>query len=705
MKRIFTLFSILLSSSILLGQSVLYEDFSSGSMPPQGWTVEGQNNWRISNSSNAGATAPEGKLTWTPQFNGLTRLVSPQIDLSGAEKAVFIYKYNIDHYSGTYSIGVSTRSGGGAWSDVHTLTVNSNISASDLLVVIDNADVGSASFQFSIFFSGNSYNINDWYFDNIELLIPADLDLAMVSVDVPSYFVGEQDVTGDVANFGLENINSFDLNWQIDEGEISTTSVSGLNLEIGEKYSYQSDQVLSIDPGTYSLKVWVSNVNNLGDDDVPDNDMIEQSIGIPTQTVDRRPLFEEFTSSTCGPCATFNNGVFNAFVEQNADIITLVKYQMNWPGSGDPYYTPEGGVRRDYYGVNAVPMLFTDGRSTPTNSAGVNNALNTSLGTPAFVVLDGQHIIDNTTVTAQVNVTSFVNLQNVTLHMIVIEKLTTGNVGSNGETSFKHVMMKMMPDADGSNISVEAEVPYQLTLSANMDGTNVEEMDDLMVVLFLQDDSNKSIFQSAYSTEVGAFITFDPEPGTNDLFTDIDLFINFSQEVRMLGGAEITSDNLGSIISLVDGEGDPFPFVATINPEKTEIMISPEGLLNSYTMYYLTVDPVENIHSVPTLVSTSHFETGMHVVLDELHTDSFVIYPNPAKDQLYLKFRLEHQERVNIALYNLSGKLIDKIDLGLMPVGNHRVLYHPSDEINNGFYLLQFFTPSLSKTKRLIINK
>ncbi|MEZ5197672.1 MAG: hypothetical protein R2764_15170 [Bacteroidales bacterium] len=33
--------------------------------------------------------------------------------------------------------------------------------------------------------------------------------------------------------------------------------------------------------------------------------------------------------------------------------MTLVKYQMNWPGVGDPYYT-EGGAERNYYGVSWV---------------------------------------------------------------------------------------------------------------------------------------------------------------------------------------------------------------------------------------------------------------------------------------------------------------------------------------------------------------
>ncbi len=46
------------------------------------------------------------------------------------------------------------------------------------------------------------------------------------------------------------------------------------------------------------------------------------------------------------------------FWHDNPGEYSLIKYQMNWPGNGDPYYTEEGGVRRDYYGVSSVPDLY-----------------------------------------------------------------------------------------------------------------------------------------------------------------------------------------------------------------------------------------------------------------------------------------------------------------------------------------------------------
>ncbi len=61
------------------------------------------------------------------------------------------------------------------------------------------------------------------------------------------------------------------------------------------------------------------------------------SIDANSQAV-RKVLFEEWTSSTCGPCAA-NNPVLNAFIEAHADTITAVKYHVGWPSPGnDPMY-------------------------------------------------------------------------------------------------------------------------------------------------------------------------------------------------------------------------------------------------------------------------------------------------------------------------------------------------------------------------------
>jgi hypothetical protein len=211
-------------------------------------------------------------------------------------------------------------------------------------------------------------------------------------------------------------------------------------------------------------------------------------------------MFEEFTSSTCPPCATFNTNVFTPFAAAHNDEMSYVKYQMYWPSPGDPYYTPEGGVRQEYYGVSGVPNLFTDGMQTSTTSAGVNNAFSNSLDSPAFMDLSVYHAIDGDSVFVNLDIIPHISGELVA-YIIVFENITTGNVGNNGETEFHHVMMKMIPDAYGTIVTLTDGETTSISGNADMSTTFVEEMDDLGVVVFVQEVSSKIIFQSAYSQE------------------------------------------------------------------------------------------------------------------------------------------------------------------------------------------------------------
>ena len=77
-------------------------------------------------------------------------------------------------------------------------------------------------------------------------------------------------------------------------------------------------------------------------------------------TVKRTPVYEVFSSSTCPPCKPANDHLVPIFEERHGQI-AVVKYQMSWPGTGDPYYTPEGNGRRGIYSVNSIPYFVRNG--------------------------------------------------------------------------------------------------------------------------------------------------------------------------------------------------------------------------------------------------------------------------------------------------------------------------------------------------------
>ena len=706
MKKLFTLLTALFFVQLSFAQTFLTEDFSSSTFPPNGFTIDGlPNQWSRSATATAGGESPEAKFTYL-NTNTTSRLVSPSVDLTGYDEVSLSFKHYYDYYATGVTIGVATKIDGGDWQVAWQVNPTGNVGP--IQQVVELTGVETDNLQFSIFISGNLYNVDYWYIDDIKLFKRQELDAGLQSLDLAGYFTGEQEITGKVINEGLTQINSFDINWTLDGGDLNTTSYTGLSLNTNQIYNFTADQNLVADPGTHQIKVWVSNVNEDFDQN-PDNDTINRTVGVATQTVQRRPLFEEFTSSTCAPCASFNNGVFNPFVDQHGEEIALIKYQMSWPGSGDPYYTPEGGVRRTYYGVSAVPQLFVEGANVATSSAAVNNAFNNGMANPAFMSIEAIQVIEGDVISVEAQFLPYVDLFDVTVHMAVIEKVTTGNVASNGETEFHHVMMKMLPDASGTTVDLLAGETTTLSYSHDMSSTFVEEMDDLMVVVFVQDNSNKGILQAAYSEESAGFpatVNFDPAPGSTGIETFADITLSLSEPVHMVGGEEITNENVATLVTLEETEGDAFPFTATINDEKTQIVVSPEGLLDSYTWYTLTLAPVENEAGVATEALSTYFETGMHVGLAENHTaGSLRVVPNPIQEETTIRFNLTEKEMVSIKLYDLKGQVIATVSEREFNAGNNTIRWTPESTIPVGMYILNLQTENQNYTTKIVLNR
>ena len=503
MKKKLHLAAFLIMFSVMVSaQSLLTEDFSDGTMPPSGWTIDAHSaNWYNESTHNAGGTAPEALFYYAPSFVDVSRLISPVLNTEGYTSLTLSFNHFLDDYAGTgYSLGVATRSAGGSWNDVWTVSPTGNIGPVLKVLEISNSDVGADDFQFCIYFDGDSYNLDFWYIDDINLTVSVNDDIALTNIDIPRFSLGfDLDVSGSVLNMGLDNITSFDIYYQIGDDEPVMQNFSTMNLSLGDSYDFTCTDQLDLNPGDYMIRMWTANANGKGPDEVPSNDTSLLDLHVASTFVGRRPLFEEFTSSTCNPCATFNLNTFNDFCEQHADEITLVKYQMYWPTPGDPYYTEEGGVRKDFYGVGYVPDLYTDGMQTPTTSPGINNALNNSLLTPAFMNLSASHVIEGTNITVHMDIMPYISGE-VVVYIVVFEYVTTGNVMTNGETEFHHVMMKMLPDAYGTTVNLTDGVDTGLEYSADMSSTNVEEMDDLGVAIFVQEASSKILFQSVYST-------------------------------------------------------------------------------------------------------------------------------------------------------------------------------------------------------------
>lgn len=501
-KTLLFIAAILMSVSVFAQTraTFLNEHFDGTSMPA-GWTITGvgTSNWSISGSQNAGGVANELHLTWGPQFNGTSRVVMPAVDLTGVTSVVVSFKHALSNYSGSHTIGIATSSDNGATWNVGWQQNYSTSSTWEVIQNITTADMGQSSVMFSLFYTGNSYNINDWYFDDIEIFSQENLDLSLSSIDLNSVVpAGSQNIAVTVKNKGIETVNQVTMTYQF-EGFDAVEETFTVNLASLASTQLSFAQPTMLLPGNYDLTVNITAVNGTDDDD-PYNNTITKTIAATLGSTQKIAMIEHFSSSTCGPCVQPNNQMLTV-TNNNPGKFTYTKYQMSWPGSGDPYYTEEGGVRRQYYNVNAVPAIFIEAQE---KSAGQAQAvINDVYNTPAFADVRGSfnvNVNDNT-ITVKVDFMAFYDLNTAKAFVTVNEKETHGNVGTNGETSFHHIFMKFLTNTSGNELDIPAGGYQHFEFTQDLSSTHVEEMTDLEVSAWIQEYGTKEMLNSHFMYE------------------------------------------------------------------------------------------------------------------------------------------------------------------------------------------------------------
>jgi hypothetical protein len=233
-------------------------------------------------------------------------------------------------------------------------------------------------------------------------------------------------------------------------------------------------------------------------------------------------LLEGFTSSTCLPCLQGNRNLQNVLIQNaatdNFGRYVLVKYQMDWPGMGDPYFTHEAQTKKSYYAVGTVPMLQYDGKYSANTSNFSHNALIARQNTPANVEILIDFTLNGKTINAEVTVKPLVNIEgdNLKLFVAIIEKKTTKNKKNNGESEFSNVMKKFMPDAAGTSLgNLSANTPvtksfswtfkgdYRLPVDATPSNIinhdiehSVENFENLRVAAWVQNMTTREVYNA-----------------------------------------------------------------------------------------------------------------------------------------------------------------------------------------------------------------
>ena len=159
--------SVQVSNEIIVPLPMV-ENFDSPSMP-LGWRLStvGKDNWSISSSSHTGGSPNELHFIWTPQFDGISRVITPYMDMSDIVTIEVSFRHYLYNFEGSSTIGIATSSDKGAtWNSIwyESYSEDGEYVVDEILA---SPDFGNDKVLMCLYFQGNSYNIDNWYFDDI----------------------------------------------------------------------------------------------------------------------------------------------------------------------------------------------------------------------------------------------------------------------------------------------------------------------------------------------------------------------------------------------------------------------------------------------------------------------------------------------------------------------------------------------------------
>ena len=249
MKQFLTLLKIIpaifLFNGMVQAQQILFTenfDYSPGPLPSN-WTIDAEQppEWSISNSEIAGGSAPELYMGYGMQA-GLSRLISPVIDITGHSQLAVKYNQYLINYAGDWgeTIGMDvTFDGGSTWQPLWEQLLGLLNIPQDKFAYYITAPQGATEMQIAFRFEGNNMGINGWAIDDLIVESAMDNDLLI------SNFMGnttpnagvETTFVAEVQNGGKLTQTNYTVKLKNQEGE-ELASLPGEEINFAEKKFY-----------------------------------------------------------------------------------------------------------------------------------------------------------------------------------------------------------------------------------------------------------------------------------------------------------------------------------------------------------------------------------------------------------------------------------------------------------------------------------
>jgi hypothetical protein len=261
----------------------------------------------------------------------------------------------------------------------------------------------------------------------------------------------------------------------------------------------------------------------------------------------RKVLIEHFTQASCPPCAAVNP-IIDPIMDRNHDKITRITHQVSWPGVDPMNKDNPGDVqnRVTYYGVTGVPDVFIDAYSSgnPTvtiTDATIQNEYDRT--SPYEITIANKILPDYNSIEITINVKltgTFIGKP--MLRVAALEKIISWTTppGTNGEKLFYHVLKKSIPSASGTSIADINQTGQSKTFTFIYKFDKLYDFKNLETAAFIQDDTNKEIFQSE-----NAPVVFVPSAGD-------DVAIKLSNATGVFGDSIVCGTSTSPIVNVIN---------------------------------------------------------------------------------------------------------------------------------------------------------
>ncbi len=444
--------------------------------------------------------------------------------------------------------------------------------------------------------------------------------------------------------------------------------------------------------------------------------------------VQRMPVGELFTNTSCGPCYNANIAL-DGIVEDHWDELLVVRYHTWWPSSGDPFYqhnVAENQTRTNYYGADYVPHFWVDGVDRGSGYSGWASYIQGRMGvsSPLEMSIDGSYDQDTREVDITINVNA-VDDPGISLRIFygIAEDSIYFNAPNN--LDWHHQTFRdFLTSASGDPVTYEQGESYSYSETFTLN--NSYDWEQTFIFAFVQDYAHRDIKQGAkaYLKDMFSSVAIDMIPDDDPVIVNPGGHFTYT-------GVLTNNENLFQWVDVwvmidVPGYGmyrpvmrvnnvfmNPYETLTVPNIRQNVPNIAPAGDYN-YMAYCGDFDTnVIDEAAFPFTVAAGRsgdadswnaegWSDGLgNVVSEAIITNA---YPNPFNASTQISFNLVDESKVTLEVFDLMGRKVSTLANGSYSAGNHNVNWDAS-QYASGVYFYKLSTDNETITKRITLVK